>query len=124
MHGIRRFVPAAAVLLLSCRREPVAATRVPGPAPVATAAPSDLQDVASRNRRASGGRSPVIWLGLDGLDFEIVDRLAAEGRMPNWKRLASEGYTAKLESFVPVVSPVVWTTLATGVSPDIHRVLD
>ncbi len=66
----------------------------------------------------------MIWIGLDGLDFELVDRLAAEGRMPNWKRLAAEGYTAKLESFMPILSPVVWTTLATGVGPDVHRLLD
>ena len=66
----------------------------------------------------------MIWIGLDGLDFEVVDRLAAEGRMPNWKRLASEGYTARLKSFFPILSPIVWTTLATGVGPDVHRVMD
>ncbi len=44
--------------------------------------------------------------------------------MPNWKRLASEGYEAKLKSFMPVLSPIVWTTIATGVGPDVHRVLD
>ncbi|HYX19918.1 MAG TPA: alkaline phosphatase family protein [Thermoanaerobaculia bacterium] len=66
----------------------------------------------------------MIWLGFDGFDFELVDRLAAQGRMPNWKRLSSEGYTARLRSFVPILSPIVWTTLATGVGPDIHRVLD
>ncbi len=66
----------------------------------------------------------MIWLGLDGLDFELVDRLAAEGRMPNWKRLEAEGYTARLKSFLPILSPVIWTTLATGEGPDVHRVLD
>jgi predicted AlkP superfamily phosphohydrolase/phosphomutase len=66
----------------------------------------------------------VIWLGLDGLDWELLDRLAAEGRMPNWKRLAAEGASARLESFMPILSPVVWTTVATGVGPDVHRVLD
>src|SRR6202162_5059590 len=44
--------------------------------------------------------------------------------MPNWKRLASEGYTARLKSFAPLISPILWTTAATGVSPDVHRVLD
>ncbi len=87
-------------------------------------APSDALDVAARGRRPAGGRVPVIWLGLDGLDFELVDRLAAQGRMPNWKRLAAEGYTARLKSYMPILSPVVWTTLATGVGPDVHRVLD
>jgi Flp pilus assembly protein TadD len=86
--------------------------------------PVELEDVASRTRRPSGGRQSVFWLGLDGLDFELLDRLASEGRMPNWKRLSSEGFTAKLRSFAPLISPILWTTAATGVAPDQHRVLD
>ena len=44
--------------------------------------------------------------------------------MPNWKRLSAEGYTTRISSFVPILSPVIWTTIATGVGPDRHRVLD
>src|SRR5262249_14376944 len=33
-------------------------------------------------------------------------------------------YTARLKSVMPILSPIVWTTVATGVSPDVHRVLD
>ena len=66
----------------------------------------------------------MIWLGLDGLDWELLDRLSAEGRMPNWKRLVAEGHSDRVRSFVPILSPVVWTTVATGVGPDVHRVLD
>ena len=66
----------------------------------------------------------MIWLGWDGLDWDLLDRLVAEGRMPNWKRLTAGGYSARLKSFMPVLSPVVWTTIATGVGPDVHRVLD
>jgi predicted AlkP superfamily phosphohydrolase/phosphomutase/tetratricopeptide (TPR) repeat protein len=110
---------------LSCGK---GAEKSSGTAPAAT--PSavvetvDASDAAQRTRRSPGSRAPVIWLGLDGLDWELLDRLAAEGRMPNWKRLASEGYTARLKSFVPILSPIVWTTLATGLGPDVHRVLD
>ena len=112
---------ATALLALSCRREPPGKTATQArPAP----AESLDQDVASRKPRVPGGRASVIWVGLDGVDFELVDRLAAEGRMPNWKRLEAEGYTARLQSFQPVLSPVVWTTLATGVGPDVHRILD
>ena len=44
--------------------------------------------------------------------------------MPNWTRLASEGFTTRIQSFMPVLSPIVWTTVATGVSPEVHRILD
>ena len=80
--------------------------------------------MAARARRPEGSRHPVIWLGLDGLDREILDRLSARGLLPNWTRLAAEGYTGPLTSFVPILSPIIWTTVATGVGPDIHRVLD
>ncbi len=75
-------------------------------------------------RGLAGGKAPVIWLGLDGLDWELVDRLSQAGQMPNWKRLASEGFGADLAAFYPVLSPILWTTAATGVGPDVHRVLD
>jgi len=86
--------------------------------------PVESADNGSRARRPQGEVGPVLWIGLDGLDFEILDRLTAEGRMPNWKRLSAEGYTTRITSFVPILSPVIWTTIATGVGPDRHRVLD
>ena len=124
-----RFLRAGALILaafapvLGCRRETPVATK-PTPAPPVRAEPVESSDVASRETRAAGERPPVIWLGLDGLDFELLDRLAAAGAMPNWKRLSSEGYTARLSSDYPLISPILWTTAATGVSPDVHRVLD
>src|SRR5207245_2930375 len=52
--------------VLSCgekeRASPAQAT-----APVAVQAVEN-EDVASRTRREAGGRHPVLWLGLDGLD--------------------------------------------------------
>ena len=105
---------------LACRGEKTAAV-APSPA---LAASVESSDVAARTKRAAGQARPVIWIGLDGLDFELVDRLAAAGSMPNWKRLASEGYSAKLASQLPLLSPILWTTQATGVTPDVHRVLD
>jgi len=130
MIPARRRGRAASVLLfalcgLACRRgaEPAAARADATPRPAAPAAVEDV-DSPTRTPRGSGARAPVIWLGLDGLDWELLDRLVAEGRMPNWKRLTSEGYTARLRSFSPPLSPIVWTSVATGVGPDVHRVLD
>ena len=118
----RTLIGSTAILLLAgaCGRE----SRIAAPsAATPSGASSALADVP-RTPRPAGGRAPVFWIGMDGLDFEVLDRLAADGTMPNWKRLAAEGATARLRSFVPLISPIVWTTAATGVAPDVHRVLD
>jgi len=108
--------------LYSCRREQAVPAAATPPAAPATAV--EGTDVASRTKRAAGSKRAVIWIGMDGLDFEILDRLAASGAMPNWKRLAATGWTARLKSDYPLISPVLWTTAATGRTPDMHRVLD
>jgi predicted AlkP superfamily phosphohydrolase/phosphomutase/Flp pilus assembly protein TadD len=129
-RALRQAAGAGVLLLsLSCRRGESAGSATPSASAAPTAAaPSSAaienSDVAQRTKREAGKRKPVIWLGLDGLDWELLDRLSAAGRMPNWKRLTDEGYTAKLTSFMPILSPIVWTSIATGAPPDVHRVLD
>ena len=86
---VRRAAAAAAILLaVACGRGERPASARP-PSAAATAAPSepavDTEDVADRTRRAPGARPPVIWLGFDGFDWELLDRLVSDGRMPNWK---------------------------------------
>jgi Flp pilus assembly protein TadD len=75
-------------------------------------------------RPTDPSRPRVIVLGWDGADWSLLDRLVAEGRMPHLARLTREGRTARLASFVPLLSPVVWTSAATGLTPDRHGVLD
>ena len=121
-------VGAALLLLITgCRKEtasPGGPTPAGSTAAAVTVPPVDETDFATRPPRAAGRQAPVIWLGLDGLDWALLSRLSAEGKMPNWTKLVSEGFTADLESFFPVLSPILWTTAATGVGPDVHRVLD
>jgi Flp pilus assembly protein TadD/predicted AlkP superfamily phosphohydrolase/phosphomutase len=80
--------------------------------------------------RADGETAPVtpgvhvLLVGLDGADWEIVDPLIASGRLPNLARLAQGGVRAKLLSITPILSPVIWTSIATGVEPARHGVMD
>lgn len=70
------------------------------------------------------GSSPrrVLVLALDGLDPDAVDLLISEGRLPNLARLRNEGAYGRLLSERPLLSPVVWTTIATGKTPDRHGI--
>jgi hypothetical protein len=125
MRPSRRLALFLTLAGASCRGGEEARQASSPRSPAAVPAPAiEFSDVASREKRAAGGRAPVIWIGLDGLDWELLDRLSAEGRMPNWKRLTEDGYGARLQSFFPLISPILWTTAATGVAPDAHRVLD
>ncbi len=64
----------------------------------------------------------MIVLGLDGADPATIDLLISEGRLPNFAKLRREGAYAPLRSQKPLLSPVIWTTVATGKTPDVHRI--
>jgi Flp pilus assembly protein TadD len=63
-------------------------------------------------------------VGLDGADWQLLDAYVAKGAMPELARLAREGRSGELRSLVPALSPLIWTTIATGVGPLQHRILD
>ncbi len=77
-----------------------------------------------KGTRASLADTRLLILGLDGADWAILDPLLAQGRLPNLSRLIREGVRAKLLTISPALSPVVWTTIATGVDPARHGILD
>jgi Flp pilus assembly protein TadD len=71
-------------------------------------------------RGGSPGR--VLVLGLDGADPVTIDLLMSEGKLPNFAKLRREGAYGPLESRKPLLSPVIWTTIATGKTADRHRI--
>ena len=69
-----------------------------------------------------GGR--VILIGCDSFDWEIYRAISKSQPMPNIERLISEGATGDLVSMEPLISPMIWTTIATGVEPPTHGIVD
>lgn len=68
--------------------------------------------------------TPVLFIGLDGADWQLLDPYLRNGTMPNLAALAQEGRTGVLTTIQPPLSPLVWTTMMTGASPLEHGVLD
>ena len=66
----------------------------------------------------------IIFLGLDGLDPRLTERFIEEGKLPNLARLARDGKYGRLRTTFPSLSPVAWSTFATGVSPAKHNIFD
>lgn len=79
-------------------------------------------------RRRQGYRKAkirrLIFLGLDGLDPRLTEQFMAEGRLPNLSRLKEQGTFRRLRTTFPALSPVAWSTFATGVSPAKHNIFD
>ena len=66
----------------------------------------------------------MVVIGLDGFDPGLARRFAGEGRMPNFQRLAEEGCFHPLATAMPSISPVAWSTFATGVDASRHNIYD
>src|SRR5215218_1058712 len=101
------------LLAFACRKEdpaPRTAAPVPPPAP----------EIA----RAVQQARPVLFVGLDGADWELLDEYMAAGLMPNLAALVREGRPGVLSTIHPPLSPLVWTTMMTGTSPLEHGILD
>lgn len=68
------------------------------------------------------GEGEVWILGLDGADWDILDPMIERGELPNLAKLRSEGAYGRLRSEEPLLSPMIWTSIATGKTPDQHGV--
>ena len=79
---------------------------------------------AELRRSARGVAGRVAVIGIDGADWELINELSIDGRIPNIRALIQGGTSASLQTIQPTVSPLVWTTAATGLPPDRHGVID
>lgn len=66
----------------------------------------------------------VVIIGLDGLEPSRVRRLMADGKLPNFQKLAEQGTISELASTLPPISPVAWSSFQTGVNPGKHNIYD
>lgn len=66
----------------------------------------------------------VVIVGLDGLDPEIAENYMKEDKLPNLSKLKAQGGFYKLKTTTPSISPVAWSSFATGVNPGRHNIFD
>ncbi len=67
----------------------------------------------------------VMLIGLDGLDWRIIDPLMEQGRLPNIQSLVDRGVRVDLRSTGPKMkSPIIWTSIATGKTQQKHGISD
>lgn len=71
------------------------------------------------------GRRPgrVLLVGIDGASPRLVGPMLAAGELPTLAELARSGAYGTVRSLVPIESPPIWNTVATGKLPAAHGIL-
>jgi len=64
----------------------------------------------------------VLLIGWDAADWKMILPLMDGGRMPNLQRLVKEGATGQIATLHPPLSPMLWTSVATGKRPFKHGI--
>lgn len=66
----------------------------------------------------------VVVLGFDGASWETIEPSVRAGKLPYLERLMTESAWGPLGTFKPTKSPVIWTSIATGMTMEKHGILD
>jgi len=65
----------------------------------------------------------VLLVGIDGATLRVALPLIREGKLPNLARIGREGVFGPLRSHIPLTSPRIWTSIATGKTPRHHGIM-
>jgi predicted AlkP superfamily phosphohydrolase/phosphomutase len=71
----------------------------------------------------SSRQSTLLVIGIDGGERRVIESLWRQGKLPNLRRIADAGVMTTLHTAYNS-SPVIWTTIATGVRPSVHGITD
>jgi tetratricopeptide (TPR) repeat protein len=66
----------------------------------------------------------VLVVGWDGADWLLVRPLLEQGRLPHLARLVRAGVSGELRAELPLLSPLLWTSIATGRTVEDHGIAD
>ncbi len=66
----------------------------------------------------------LLFIGLDGTTFDLLDPLMREIGLPNLEGIIARGARAALETTVPPITPTAWVSLVTGKNPGKHGILE
>ena len=65
----------------------------------------------------------VLLLGWDAADWRMIRPMLERGEMPNLAALMQRGAWGNLATVRPILSPMLWTSIATGKRADKHGIL-
>lgn len=65
----------------------------------------------------------VLLIGWDAADWKVIQPLIDAGKMPALRSIVEGGVSGNLATLDPPLSPILWSSIATGMSADKHGVL-
>jgi tetratricopeptide (TPR) repeat protein len=65
----------------------------------------------------------VLLIGWDAADWKVINPLIENGQLPNLSRFLEEGVMADMITLEPILSPMLWNSIATGKRADQHGIL-
>lgn len=65
----------------------------------------------------------VLLIGWDAADWKVINPLLDQGHMPALERLINHGVMGNIATLRPILSPMLWNSIATGKRPDKHGIL-
>jgi predicted AlkP superfamily phosphohydrolase/phosphomutase/tetratricopeptide (TPR) repeat protein len=68
-------------------------------------------------------RPKVLLIGWDSADWKIINPLMDSGQMPALQSLVENGVCGNIATLDPPLSPMLWTSIATGMRPHKHGIL-
>lgn len=86
-----------------------------GPTAPAESAIPDLPPASETQR--------LIIVGVDGASWNVIDHMIGQGELDNFRELIENGTSGRLQTYRPTSSPLLWTTIASGLEPDDHKIL-
>jgi predicted AlkP superfamily phosphohydrolase/phosphomutase len=82
-----------------------------------------LVGLESCARRASEPvERKMMIIGIDGLEWDVMGPMIEAGQLPHFAKLIHEGTWGEIQSLEQLQSPMIWTSIATGKTPEKHGV--
>jgi len=69
-------------------------------------------------------QNKVLVFGIDGATFDIIRPAIERGKMTNLKKLMDAGASGPLQSTIHPITPMAWTSFATGTNAGKHGIFD
>ena len=72
--------------------------------------------------KSKASKKRAVLIGLDGTPYTLARRFIEDGTMPRLAEIASRGSLLQMDTSIPDISSVAWTSFMTGANPGRHGV--